>query len=686
MNSMMKIPPLINKFCDAVWEYDADTNQVYLYYDDMTPELCNQWLCYDTINEIYQKNYISSLDLGIWQYFLTPEGLRRFLNGAKEEEHFYIRFEHTQKGSEWHEVYFQQLEENRLLLASRDVKEMQRNAAIAKAVVPEFDYVCCIDVATQSYVLYYSDANNTVVPQSVSDNYHKILEDFNRTYVIPEEADILTAHMRLDYVLKQLEEEEEYILYATVREEGSLTYKKIRFSYESAVKDKILLTRTDVGELIGQKKLLEKEREKRLQYLENMPVAFCSTKVFLDEKGKPYDFQFTYCNRAHEELEGVQEGELTGKNFYEFFNETDPTWLQYYYETAYQGISHIIRRYSPEIAKHLLIYTFQSEPGNCECVLLDVSEEYFLTQELESSREDMRRILETTTALVFQYIPERTEVILNENGKKERQVLTKEELQQMLLEKDMLDHDYWTILEKGFSKIESGEHSVSMILRCKLSPDEKRNWYKIVMFDFQDGYTHERRVFGFFQNIDQDKSREEELKRRAQIDSLTGVFNSGTGKQEVSNKLEKLEEQKDCYYALFVMDIDNFKSINDTRGHLTGDQVLTEFAKTLRKAFRTEDIIYRLGGDEFVVFVEKIHELDQSIGVMMHRFHIHMEKTREKYPFLACSVGIFVSEHRHTFEECYKMADLALYETKNNHKGYYTVKKDSAAWPEEAPV
>lgn len=65
-----------------------------------------------------------------------------------------------------------------MLLASRDVKEQQRNAVIAQAVVTEYDYVCCIDVPTKSYVFYYSDLNKAIVPQTASDigdNYRPYL-------------------------------------------------------------------------------------------------------------------------------------------------------------------------------------------------------------------------------------------------------------------------------------------------------------------------------------------------------------------------------------------------------------------------------------------------------------------------------------------------------------------------------
>ena len=65
------------------------------------------------------------------------------------------------------------------------------------------------------------------------------------------------------------------------------------------------------------------------------------------------------------------------KEFYRFFKNTDPKWLQYYYETAFLGIPHIIREYSPEIEKDLLIHTFRTEMGHCDCILQDVTKENF---------------------------------------------------------------------------------------------------------------------------------------------------------------------------------------------------------------------------------------------------------------------------------------------------------------------
>ena len=263
-----------------------------------------------------------------------------------------------------------------------------------------------------------------------------------------------------------------------------------------------------------------------------------------------------------------------------------------------------------------------------------------------------------------------------ETGQEESERVTLENLHQILVDKDWVDGAYGKIIEDAFSQIKSGEHFVSAVIRGKAKADDKWNWYRMTMFDFWEGYTHERRVFGYLQNIDEDKTREEELRKKAQIDALTGVYNREAGQQKICKKLKRKQSANGAYYAMFIMDLDDFKNINDTNGHMMGDNVLMAFAKALRRTFRKEDVIYRLGGDEFVVFVGKIHEPEQDIGVMMHRFHLRMKQARETYPFLYCSVGIFVARQRYSFEKRYEMVDSALYETKNGNKGFYTIRKD----------
>lgn len=120
--------------------------------------------------------------------------------------------------------------------------------------------------------------------------------------------------------------------------------------------------------------------------------------------------------------------------------------------------------------------------------------------------------------------------------------------------------------------------------------------------------------------------KQEKLKKKSQHDPLTGILNVKAGKEFIQNRIDHYQEND--YNALFIMDIDNFKQTNDTFGHMTGDQLLIEFAKILKHTFRAEDIIYRIGGDEFAVFVQNIHNPYEDIELIMKRFFLNFKNVK----------------------------------------------------------
>lgn len=85
----------------------------------------------------------------------------------------------------------------------------QRDAAIAKALLPEFDYVCRIDAETGKHIIYYSANEKTLVPENSTKHYDIVMEKFNRWHVIPEERDRLVENMKLDHVKKMLAAQED---------------------------------------------------------------------------------------------------------------------------------------------------------------------------------------------------------------------------------------------------------------------------------------------------------------------------------------------------------------------------------------------------------------------------------------------------------------------------------------------
>ena len=100
------------------------------------------------------------------------------------------------------------------------------------------------------------------------------------------------------------------------------------------------------------------------------------------------------------------------------------------------------------------------------------------------------------------------------------------------------------------------------------------------------------RMFVYRQNIDSEKCHERRLVERMQKDSLTGLYNKAATQERVRKGLAQAPE---ACFAFFILDVDKFKAVNDTLGHVAGDAVLIEFARVLKNRFREEDVVGRIG-------------------------------------------------------------------------------------------
>lgn len=158
----------------------------------------------------------------------------------------------------------------------------------------------------------------------------------------------------------------------------------------------------------------------------------------------------------------------------------------------------------------------------------------------------------------------------------------------------------------------------------------------------------------------------------ARIDALTGIKNKETLQNEISTYLKNDSSQQ--LGALFMIDVDNFKTVNDLNGHVIGDEVLKNFGSILKESFTIEDIVGRAGGDEFIVFVKDIQEHGNAINkaqeICQKIRNIEIDNFKGT---ISCSIGIaFYPEHGTTFKDLYNLADQALYQTKNQGRNGYT--------------
>ncbi len=168
----------------------------------------------------------------------------------------------------------------------------------------------------------------------------------------------------------------------------------------------------------------------------------------------------------------------------------------------------------------------------------------------------------------------------------------------------------------------------------------------------------------------------EGIQERAEKDVLTNLFNRGAARQRINRLLSQPMSPQTGISALLMIDLDNFKSINDTYGHLFGDEVLTRSASRIRKLFRSNDIIGRIGGDEFIVFIDTIPDIEliqtrcqQLIDSLQTSFFEDENRIR-----ISASVGVaLVPEHGNTLTELYHKADQALYKAKKLGKNQFYI-------------
>lgn len=180
------------------------------------------------------------------------------------------------------------------------------------------------------------------------------------------------------------------------------------------------------------------------------------------------------------------------------------------------------------------------------------------------------------------------------------------------------------------------------------------------------------RMFTYHQNIDAQKLQEKKLMESMEMDSLSLLFNKAATQDKITRILK---EKPDERHAFFILDMDDFKKVNDTFGHAIGDKVIADFAKRLKQSFSNQDIVGRIGGDEFVVFLsasseEWIHRKAERLIKQLHyEFqdgHVHCQ--------ISSSIGIAIApEAGMDFDTLYKKADIALYQAKAEGKGTYVI-------------
>lgn len=237
------------------------------------------------------------------------------------------------------------------------------------------------------------------------------------------------------------------------------------------------------------------------------------------------------------------------------------------------------------------------------------------------------------------------------------------------------------ILRQMMAEIVQGASFLSRECQIK-TIDGTPVWCRIQVTSQLDLNGQLLKIVGDIANIDVEKRMMDSLRQKAERDPLTGLYDKAAIQNLIEQHLEAVQSNEKC--ALLMIDIDDFKVVNNTMGHLFGDAVLSDLSASIQGETRSSDLVGRIGGDEFLVFLKNIPSAQTALQKSQRLLSAVQDLFREKKNKIAisCSIGISLfPAHGHNFRSLYQCADIALYQAKGKGKNTSCLYSEQMLYP-----
>lgn len=230
---------------------------------------------------------------------------------------------------------------------------------------------------------------------------------------------------------------------------------------------------------------------------------------------------------------------------------------------------------------------------------------------------------------------------------------------------------------EGGTEFKDGDGDKYEKLMHYIAADGSVSHYKMVVVmlpGVSSSKTNKTQIVGRIINVEKDIVEKQTLIDLASKDALTGIYNNKTFHEIVNNVLTHQPELK---HAMMIIDVDDFKQINDEYGHMQGDKILKWIASAISGSLRNDDVAARVGGDEFAVFMRNYKDRE-NIEQLAERILYNFEKlSKDSGITVSCSLGVAMyPDNAVNFDELYKIADSAMYEIKRSSKHDYKISGD----------
>lgn len=278
-------------------------------------------------------------------------------------------------------------------------------------------------------------------------------------------------------------------------------------------------------------------------------------------------------------------------------------------------------------------------------------------EEIQESQQNMLKLFKTTHEALFVIDEEKLNVLLMNKQAEELIDIDSMDNKSIYIG-DIIQHkniDYDTLIEK--IKTNEKNENIELIINV----NEKKKISALLSSTKIYFYKKAAILIGLF-DITVQKKAEEVLKNLAITDELTGLYNRHFLEKRTNEEIEHSNCHKEPL-SIIILDLDNFKSINDTWGHPIGDEVLKQTAEIAKNTIRKSDILFRLGGEEFLALMPKT-TVNEAL-VVAERIRENLEKNvNSNIGKFTASFGVAEKNKFESFSNLYKRADKALYRAK----------------------
>ncbi len=391
----------------------------------------------------------------------------------------------------------------------------------------------------------------------------------------------------------------------------------------------------------------------------NMTEGVALNEMILDKDGQPVNYRILDVNPAYQTQTGLAPEDVLGKLGTEAYGVDKPPYLSIYARVVKTGEPEEFESYVAAMQKHFRVLAYSPLPGQVAVVFENISGRKKVEQKLRlmagvfSNMNESILITDAENRIIAANF-----AFSRLTGYLEAEVIGKNP---KVLSAGRTEPGVFTEM---WAALQSEGHWEGELWDRRKSGEIYPKWLSISVMRDQEGKICN--YIGSFVDIAERKASEEKVRYLAHHDALTGLPNRYSLHERLVQAVGTAR-RNGRQLAVFMIDLDRFKVINDTLGHTVGDQLLIEVAKRLSGSVRETDIVARLGGDEFVVVLPTIdtpadaaHVAEKIIAAMAQVFLLEGSELRT-----SPSIGISLyPEDAIDIADLLKNADIAMYHAK----------------------